>query len=96
MEEAGRRGGPRGSHAPVEEVLTAQDRSNKRDEDSRPDQAYPTVLCGAKVPQERAPRGNMARQLSVAVPKAESFFFFRRRVYPGHVIGGDGETESGI
>ena len=58
-------------YAPLEEILTTQDGSNKRRTKIQYLIKHTLVLCGPKVPQARAPRGNMARQLNDAILKAE-------------------------
>ena len=55
-------------YAPLKEIQTTQDGSNKRIQNLI---KHTLVLCGPKVPQARAPRGNMARQLNDAILKAE-------------------------
>ena len=51
--------------------MTTQDGFQQRSIEVQDLIRHALVLCGAGVPQERAPRGNTARQLSDALPKVE-------------------------
>ena len=52
--------------APLEEILTSQDGPHKRRVRIE-DLVRHTMLCGADAPPGRAPRGNLARELSWAI-----------------------------
>ena len=54
-----------------EELATQADGPHKRRMPTHGLTKHVLILCGAIVPQGRAPRGNLARQLLEALPKAE-------------------------
>ena len=55
---------------PLEEAMATQDRANGKIMKIQ-EIMHTLLLCGAEVPLGRAPRGNMARQLTEAIPEAE-------------------------
>ena len=58
---------------PLDEVLatTQGDTSHKREMHTQDLIRHAPMLCAARVPQGRAPRGNMARQLFDPLPRTE-------------------------
>ena len=54
--------------APLEDVMEAQDGYQKRRVKIQDPIRLTMLFCGQDAPQGRAPRGNMARELSKAIP----------------------------